>query len=58
MIKTVLNVDEICQNCSYFSSDIIHIKNYDNDHILEIYCEHHNLCEYLQARIREENKND
>lgn len=56
MIKTVLNVYEICQDCPYFSSEMNHIKNYDHYHILEITCEHHNLCEYLQARIREEEK--
>ena len=58
MIKTVLNVYEICQDCPYFSSEMNHIKNYDNYHILEITCEHHDLCRYLQARIRKEEKND
>lgn len=60
MIKTVLNVDKICQDCPYFSSSTSHITNYDNYHIVEITCEHHGLCGYLQARFRDlfENKKE
>ena len=56
MIKTVLNVDKICDDCPYFSSSTSHITNYDNYHIVEILV---NIISYvdiykleLERRIR------
>ena len=56
MINTVLNVDDICQDCPYFSTETNHTTNYDCLHMIYISCDHNKLCGYLQARIREENK--
>ena len=58
MIKTVLNVDDICQDCPYFSTETNHATNHDGIHIIYISCEHRELCDHLRKRITKENKND
>ena len=59
MIKTVLNVDDICQDCPYFSTETNHATNYDGIHIIYISCEHRELCNHLRKHIEKEtNKND
>ena len=59
MIKTVLNVDDICQDCPYFSTETNHITNYDGLHMIHISCEHRDLCKHLRKHIEKEtNKND
>ena len=51
MINTVLNVDDICQDCPYFSIETNHVTNYDGIHI---YCEHSELCDHLRKHIEKE----
>ena len=59
MINTILNVDDICQDCPYFSVETNHLANYDGLHTIYISCEHSELCNYLRKHIEKEtNKND
>ena len=59
MIKTVLNVDDICQDCPYFSTETNHTTNYDDMHMIYISCEHSDLCNHLGKHIEKEMiKND
>ena len=59
MINTVLQVDNICQDCPYFSMETEHITNRDGIHMIYISCERRDLCEYLRKYIKKEvNKND
>ena len=58
MINTVLNVDDICQDCPYFSTETNHATNCDGIHIIYISCEHRELCNHLRKHITKENKND
>lgn len=59
MINTVLNVDDICQDCPYFSMETNQVTNYDGFHMIYIYCEHHELCNHIRKYIEKEmNKND
>ena len=52
MINTILNVDDICQDCPYFSTETNHTTNYDGTHMIYIFCEHHELCNHLRNAIR------
>lgn len=54
MIKTVLNVDDICQDCPYFSTETNHATNCDGIHIIYISCEHRELCNHLRKHITPE----
>ena len=55
MINTVLNVDDICQNCPYFSDRTNHATSYDGSlHMIYISCEHRDLCHYLRKHIEKE----
>ena len=54
MINTVLNVDDICQDCPYFSTETNHITNCDGLHMIRISCEHNDLCKYLRKHIEKE----
>ena len=54
MINTVLNVDDICQDCPYFLSVINHATNYDGIHTIYISCEHSELCNHLREHIEKE----
>ena len=54
MIKTVLNVDDICQDCPYFSTETNHITNYDGLHMIHISCEHSELYNHLRKYIEKE----
>ena len=56
MIKTVLNVDDICQYCPYFSTETNHTTNYDGLHTFYISCEHHDLCNHLRKHIEKGKK--
>ena len=56
MIKTVLNVDDICQDCPYFSTEMNHTTNYDGMHVIHISCEHRYLCNYLRKHIEIERR--
>ena len=59
MINTILNVDDICQDCPYFSMETNQLTNYDGLHMIYISCEHSELCNYLRKHIEKEtNKND
>ena len=60
MINTVLNVDDICQDCPYFSMETNHAANNDYGlHMIYISCEHSELCNHLRKHIEKEmNKND
>ena len=59
MINTVLNVDDICQDCPYFSTETNHTTNYDGMHMIYISCEHSELCNHLRKHIEKGvNKND
>lgn len=59
MINTVLNVDDICQDCPYFSIETNQIINSNCMHMIYIFCEHHDMCNYIIAHIKKEmNKND
>ena len=59
MINTVLNVDDICQDCPYFSTETDHLTNYDNIHMIYISCEHRDLCNHIRKYIEKEmNKNE
>ena len=59
MINTVLNVDDICQDCPYFSVEMNHLTNCDGIHMIYISCEHSDLCNHLRKHIEKEtNKND
>ena len=60
MIKTVLNVNDICQDCPYFSEITNHARNYDGSlHMIYISCEHRDLCNRLREHIEKEMiKND
>ena len=59
MIKTILNVDDICQDCLYFSIETNHLTtNYDGIHMIYISCEHGDLCNHLRKHIEKENMND
>ena len=52
MIKTVLNVDDICQDCPYFSMETNHATSYDGSlHMIHISCEHRDLCNRLREHI-------
>ena len=51
MINTVLNVDDICQDCPYFSTETNHATNHDGLHMIYISCEHHELCNHLRKHI-------
>lgn len=52
MINTVLNVDNICQDCPYFSTKTDQITNYcDGIHMIYISCEHRDLCKRLRKHI-------
>ena len=54
MINTVLNVDDICQDCPYFSTETNHTTNYDGIHMIYISCEHRDLCKYLRKHVEKE----
>ena len=54
MIKTVLNVDNICQDCPYFSTETEHLTNYAGMHMIYIFCEHRDLCNYIRKHIEKE----
>ena len=54
MINTVLNVDDICQDCPYFSTETNHTTNYDGLHTIYISCEHSVLCNHLRKHIEKE----
>ena len=55
MINTVLNVDDICQDCPYFSVRMNHATNYDGGlHMIYISCEHRDLCNRLREHIEKE----
>ena len=56
MINTILNVDDICQDCPYFSTETNHTTNYDGTHMIYISCEHHELCNHLRKHIEKENE--
>ena len=59
MINTVLNVDDICQDCPYFSMETNYLTNYDRIHVSYISCEHSELCNHLRKHIKKEmNKHD
>lgn len=60
MIKALVSeMDDICQECPFFSPEMDHVTNYFNTiHTISITCEHYTLCEYLKNRIRKEKKND
>lgn len=63
MINTVLNVDDICQDCPYFSVETNSVINYCDMYAtyntIYISCEHRDLCNYLKKYIEEEmNKNE
>ena len=59
MIKTILKVDDICQDCPYFSIETNQLTNYDDVHIVYISCEHSELCNHLRKHIEKEiNRND
>ena len=51
MIDTILNVDDICKDCHYFSPETNHTTTHDGLHMIYISCDHHELCCYLQARF-------
>ena len=51
MINTVLNVDDICQDCPYFSMETNHATNHDGLYMIYISCEHSELCNYLRKHI-------
>ena len=51
MINTILNVDDICQDCPYFSVETNHATNSDGLHMIYISCEHSELCNYLRKHI-------
>ena len=57
MINTVLNVDDICQDCPYFSTEMNNVTNYDCIHTIYISCEHSELCNHLRKHISK-NAND
>ena len=54
MIKTVLNVDNICQDCPYFSMETEHSTNYAGMHMIYIFCEHRDLCNHIRKHIEKE----
>lgn len=54
MINTVLNVDDICPDCPYFSIETNHATNYDGIHTIYISCEHSELCNHLRKHIEKE----
>lgn len=54
MINTVLNVDDICQDCPYFLMETNYLTNYDGVHMIYISCEHSDLCKHLRKRIEKE----
>ena len=54
IINTVLNVDNICQDCPYFSVETEHSTNYDDIHMIYISCEHRDLCNYIRKHIEKE----
>ena len=54
MINTALNVDDICQDCPYFSIETNHTTNYDGLHMIYISCEHSELCDHLRKHIKKE----
>ena len=59
MINTILNVDDICQDCPYFSCFSIetnYTTNYDGTHMIYISCEHRDLCNHLRKHIEKEVK--
>ena len=58
MINTILNVDDICQDCPYFSTKTDHVISYDGAHMIYISCDHHDICKHLRKHIEKENKND
>ena len=59
MINTILNVDDICKDCPYFSVETNHATNCDGLHIIYISSEHSELCNYLRKHIEKEvNKNE
>ena len=54
MINTILNVDDICQDCPYFSTETNSATNYDGIHMIYISCEHSDLCNHLRKHIEKE----
>ena len=55
MINTVLNVDDICQDCPYFSTETNSVTNYDGGlHMIYISCERRDLCNHLRKHIEKE----
>ena len=54
MIKTVLNLDDVCQDCPYFSVETNHSTNYDGLHMIYISCEHRDLCNRFREHIEKE----
>ena len=60
MINTILNVDDICQDYPYFSTEMNQATYYDGSmHTIYISCEHRDLCNRLRKYIEKEmNKND
>ena len=54
MINTILNVDDICQDCPYFSMETNQATNYDGMNMIYISCEHHDLCNRIRKYIEKE----
>ena len=54
MIDAILNVDDICQDCPYFSTETDHLTNYDGIHMIYISCEHRDLCNRIRKHIEKE----
>lgn len=51
MIQTNLNVDDICQDCPYFSEETEHVHNYQGLHMIYISCEHRDLCNRIRRYL-------
>ena len=58
MIITILNIDDICQDCPCFSEGTGHLTKYNNIHAIYISCEHRDLCNRIRKHIEKENKNE
>lgn len=55
MIKTYLQVEDICHKCSKFSPEYSHSILYSDlkckCHMITITCENRDLCQYLRSYI-------